>query len=259
MTKIPCGGFKLDENFLGMNENDELSLAGGGEGKEYQYVVTDGEGNVKWEDRLAYVTTEEQVIFSQEDIAFTEQNGKYGAGPINMPETISTGEKYRVNFDGETYDCIAHIPDPGIDIVFIGNGSLDSDLDDTGEPFLIKRPMDLPQAVIITSLTNPTHTVSISRDVETVHKLPQKLLPDPTVFYYDKNDRLVDAEGIEMTLEQAKAIGLNFIIQSDSSVARPISALYDDTGVSFYVAKVVNVSSGIFTLRSVRVGIPIPV
>ena len=55
MSKVPCGGFKLDENFLGMNENDELSLVGGGsEGKAYQYVVTDGEGNVKWEDRLAY-------------------------------------------------------------------------------------------------------------------------------------------------------------------------------------------------------------
>ena len=55
MSKVPCGGFKLDENFLGMNENDELSLVGGsGEGKAYQQLVTDGEGNVKWEDRLAY-------------------------------------------------------------------------------------------------------------------------------------------------------------------------------------------------------------
>ena len=55
MTKIPCGGFKLDNNFLGMNENDELSLVGGGsEGKAYQYLVTDGDGNAKWEDRLAY-------------------------------------------------------------------------------------------------------------------------------------------------------------------------------------------------------------
>ena len=54
MSKVPCGGFKLDNNFLGMNENDELSLVGGGEGKAYQYVVTDGEGGVKWEDRLAY-------------------------------------------------------------------------------------------------------------------------------------------------------------------------------------------------------------
>lgn len=54
MTKVPCGGFKLDENFLGMNENDELSLTGGGEGKAYQQLVTDGYGNVQWEDGLAY-------------------------------------------------------------------------------------------------------------------------------------------------------------------------------------------------------------
>ena len=55
MSKVPCGGFKLDENFLGMNENDELSLVGGGgEGKAYQQLVTDGDGNVKWEDRLCY-------------------------------------------------------------------------------------------------------------------------------------------------------------------------------------------------------------
>lgn len=54
MSKVPCGGFKLDENFLGINENDELSLTGGSEGKAYQYLVTDGEGGVKWEDRLAY-------------------------------------------------------------------------------------------------------------------------------------------------------------------------------------------------------------
>lgn len=57
MSKVPCGGFKLDENFLGMNENDELSLTGGSEGKAYQYVVTDGDGNTQWEDRLAYSET----------------------------------------------------------------------------------------------------------------------------------------------------------------------------------------------------------
>lgn len=54
MSKVPCGGFKLDENFLGMNENDELSLTGGSEGRAYQQLVTDGDGNVKWEERLAY-------------------------------------------------------------------------------------------------------------------------------------------------------------------------------------------------------------
>ena len=57
MSKVPCGGFKLDENFLDMNENDELSLVGGSEGEAYKSLVTDGEGNVKWEDRLAYEST----------------------------------------------------------------------------------------------------------------------------------------------------------------------------------------------------------
>ena len=54
MSKVPCGGFKLDNNFLGMNENDELSLVGGSEGKAFKQLVTDGDGGVKWEDRLAY-------------------------------------------------------------------------------------------------------------------------------------------------------------------------------------------------------------
>ena len=47
MTKIPCGGFKLDENFFKMNENDELSLAGGGKGEDYETLNRLG-GKVKW-------------------------------------------------------------------------------------------------------------------------------------------------------------------------------------------------------------------
>lgn len=57
MSKVPCGGFKLDNNFLGMNENDELSLTGGSEDKAYQQLVTDGDGKATWEDRLAYSET----------------------------------------------------------------------------------------------------------------------------------------------------------------------------------------------------------
>ena len=55
-SKVPCGGFKLDNNFFGMNENVELSLSGGseGEGKAYKQLVTDGDGKATWEDRLAY-------------------------------------------------------------------------------------------------------------------------------------------------------------------------------------------------------------
>lgn len=48
--KIPCGGFYLDD-MLNVNDSGELSINGG---TPYQQLVTDGDGNTKWEDRLAY-------------------------------------------------------------------------------------------------------------------------------------------------------------------------------------------------------------
>ena len=49
-NKIPCGGFYLSD-MLGVDENGKLGVNGG---EPYKQLVTDGEGGVKWEDRLAY-------------------------------------------------------------------------------------------------------------------------------------------------------------------------------------------------------------
>ena len=49
-NKIPCGGFYLSDT-LGVDENGKLGVNGG---EPYKSLVTDGDGNVKWEDRLAY-------------------------------------------------------------------------------------------------------------------------------------------------------------------------------------------------------------
>ena len=49
-NKIPCGGFYLSDT-LGVDENGRLGVNGG---EPYKSLVTDGEGNAKWEDRLAY-------------------------------------------------------------------------------------------------------------------------------------------------------------------------------------------------------------
>ena len=48
--KIPCGGFYLSDT-LGVDQNGRLGVNGG---EPYKSLVTDGEGNAKWEDRLAY-------------------------------------------------------------------------------------------------------------------------------------------------------------------------------------------------------------
>lgn len=180
-NKIPCGGFYLDD-MLNVNDSGELSIKGG---TPYQQLVTDGEGNTQWEDRLAYITTEEQAIFSQEDIAFVEQDGMYFSSEDIIPATdINVGANYKVNFDGEAYDCTAYKSDAdsssyavqGSDHIFIGNGFLDGPGEDTGEPFLIMYLRSRSKIVIATFLTNPTHTVSVTRAVETVHKIPEKFL-----------------------------------------------------------------------------------
>ena len=47
-NKIPCGGFYLDD-MLNVNDSGELSINGG---TPYQQLVTDGEGNARWEDKM---------------------------------------------------------------------------------------------------------------------------------------------------------------------------------------------------------------
>lgn len=49
-NKVPCGGFYLDD-MLSVDENGKLGVNGG---EPYKQLVTDGDGNAKWEDRLAY-------------------------------------------------------------------------------------------------------------------------------------------------------------------------------------------------------------
>ena len=47
-NKIPCGGFYLDD-MLNVNDSGELSIKGG---TPYQQLVTDGDGNTRWEDKI---------------------------------------------------------------------------------------------------------------------------------------------------------------------------------------------------------------
>ena len=236
---------------LNVNDSGELSINGG---TPYQQLVTDGNGNAKWEDRLAYEATEEQVIFSQEDIAFTEAHGQYGAGPIDMPETISVGEKFRVDFDGKTYDCIAYSIDPGVldSPVLIGNGSKVGTFDDTGEPFLVSYEQEQQSIDILTELTSPTHTVSITKVVETVHKIPMAYLPEKTKVYVssDSNYMYFDSErtkklSAEDFISAVNSGGIDFIILLNSAVeAHPQMIEYgiiESSGV--VIANIAKVSS----------------
>lgn len=175
MSKVPCGGFKLDENFLGMNENDELSLTGGGgEGKAYQYLVTDGNGNTQWEDRLAYETEPVLTeIVSEETVSFTPNSGAMTA---LWPPTFNAveGQTYIVKFDGADYTCTCiRLGEEGGPLV-LGNLSIAEVGDDTGEPFLM---VNGGRWSIVSSDSATEHTISISEMQVSISKIDEKFLP----------------------------------------------------------------------------------
>lgn len=165
MSKVPCGGFKLDNNFLGMNENDELSLVGGGsESKAYQYLVTDGSGNTKWEDRLTYET--EPVLTE----ILPEQSFTGTGQTLTGGSRLSIGQMYTVKFDNTEYECICVDLDG---VPAIGNPEIAGMGSDTGEPFLLQYEGGF---YIDVSDKNSTHTVSVSVFASTIKKIDEKFL-----------------------------------------------------------------------------------
>ena len=200
MSKVPCGGFKLDENFLGMNENDELSLVeGGGEGKAYQHLVTDGTGTARWEDRLAYVSVTETELMPEQTVAFSDSGeGSYVAeAPVSF--NLAEGAEYKVTFDGQQYDCVCKLYMHSLP--YIGNISAIGG-DNTGEPFLFL--FNGESYAWISYDTNASHTIAVCGQVSTVHTIPEKFLPlaasnqygvvktDDIVSYYFVNENTWD-------------------------------------------------------------------
>lgn len=195
-NKIPCGGFKLDNNFLGINENDELSLTGGseGEGKAYQQLVTDGTGTANWEDRLAYAETKLVEIVPEATVTFSDMGGLMGA---NFPDSFNPkeGVPYKITWDGETYECflLSYFEYP-----MLGNAGIFNMGEDTGEPFI----MAYNGTVWMTGTANTStaHLISISGLSEVVKKIDAK--------YVDMSNvrALVRMPSNKWTYEYAKEI-----------------------------------------------------
>ena len=112
-SKVPCGGFKLDENFLGMNENDELSLVGGsGEGKAYQQLVTDGTGKATWEDKMVVDSELSDTSTNpvQNKVVKSALDAKLGVYDVTFTVDGMTGE---ISAD-KTFDEIKTAYDSGL-------------------------------------------------------------------------------------------------------------------------------------------------
>lgn len=139
-------------------------------GAPYQQLVTDGDGNAKWEDRLAYETDPiVEEVFPEQTIAFSLNNNVYMAS-TSQQYVFAVGNSYTVKWDGTEYDCVCS---EFSGMAYIGNQSILTGTDDTGEPFFIFAHGTL---FFYTANTSPEHTVSISTKSVEIKKIPDKFL-----------------------------------------------------------------------------------
>lgn len=168
-NKIPCGGFYLDDT-LNVNDNGELSIKGG---TPYQQLVTDGNGNTQWEDRLAYDFIVDDVdFFQEENIAF--DGGADRESPFGE---LVIGHKYTVVWDGVTYPDLVAFDDDGATIIGSPYDSITEDL-----PFCIATFVEGPEYETSIEFAayhdNTTHSVYISGPAKLASKIKQKYLPE---------------------------------------------------------------------------------
>ena len=90
--KIPCGGFYLDD-MLNVNDNGELSINGG---TPYQQLVTDEDGNAKWEDRFRVTFKRGEDGNLTADKTFEEVFNAYESGEI-VSGVLIMGERSYAN------------------------------------------------------------------------------------------------------------------------------------------------------------------
>lgn len=195
-NKIPCGGFYLSDT-LGVDENGKLGVNGG---EPYKSLVTDGNGNTKWEDRLAYTAIGYGEIVPEQTYSFSPSGPFYAT--IFEGVTLFDGESYSVKFDGQLYDCVWQYNEM-LGFNCMGNFSW-MGLEDTGEPFFGMSGNN-GGLVIGTTDTSSEHTLSISGKAETINKISEKYLPVASSGHYG----IVDRDNIVVPYELAESVEKN--------------------------------------------------
>lgn len=182
--KIPCGGFRLDENSFSLDDNGVLSVSGGGVQPDWNQNDSTAADYIK--NRPFYEGDPvDTVLVEESTIEFADTGyGSYGANFTSTFEATA-GETYKVTWDGTVYECTCADNDGAL---FIGNQSIMGGSPDTGEPFIMMVYNGIGMSIATTD-TDGSHTFSISGLVAEVVKIDEKYLPTiPAPIYIIKND-----------------------------------------------------------------------
>ena len=136
--------------------------------KPNQYIVTDGNGNAKWEDKLCW--SEEGKVTLVEP--FTEEYGEEVPNRNRFPLTLEEGKNYTVKWDGVEYDCTCFVDD--WNRLVVGNASLMEAGANTNEPCLVGVQ---DGDSFVKAQTGGDHELSIFGIGETIYPIDKKYLP----------------------------------------------------------------------------------
>lgn len=164
------------------NVPERQSASSGGSGlpsgsKPNQYIVTDGDGNAKWENKLCGSEISVSVIYSNPEITMTNDHLNYREFGTFLDFDMAPlviGQKYIVVYNGVEYDCTASRV---WDEACIGNPNVaDESYEDNGVPFAIQTslPGEGANRVIKFRDGAGTYSIEISAVEETITKISGK-------------------------------------------------------------------------------------
>ena len=183
-------------------------------GAPYQQLVTDGEGNAKWEDRLAYETDPvETEIIPQTTVTFSETSGFMSAA---FPENFDLvdGQTYTISWDGIDYICTGILFNGVVPI--LGNLAFMGVGENTGEPFVF---VNQGQWLVASTESATEHAIGIKTVTAQVVTINEKYLPDNLA-------TKSDVEVVQTTAENAQTTAENAQTTADSNKKR-LSELFE--------------------------------
>lgn len=138
VNKDGTGWFQKEIKIGGTNEHDEnaKTVLATSAPSAHQVLTSNENGDTIWENKLCYSYRQEYQVHE----GFTVPSGSkmlYGQTP-DVIEPIIAGETYTVIWDNVEYTCVAHEePDSNFGVVLGNLHLLESQYEDTGEPFEI--------------------------------------------------------------------------------------------------------------------------
>lgn len=222
----------------------------------YQQLVTDGSGEAKWEERLAYEENK-LVVAVADDYGFVKVSDDIPSwASINVPIKVWLSSGGNFTESSEDYADLGNGSFAAVEfVIFITTDNVEVNgivFQKKGMYFAKKSEVYVSG---IASADSDTPEITWDGSFREVKKIDEKFLPEQgelPVFTVKKVgvavsiNYLFDAEGDLMTAEQANSIGLNFVVQTDGGITKPISMVRFDDYVCFYIPQV-----GEGTLKSI--------